>query len=212
VAISAVIFDLDNTLYNEEDYFIEVFLRCKETREFIDEIRILFRDGLRLKSRDIFGDVLRHLNKYTPEAQNILFELYKTTDANIMLDHDAAAAIMKVKSHGLLVGVLTNGVVAAQKNKVRCLALQNKVDQIIYAREHGQEKPAAESFLYIACCLGLDPEECVVIGDHPVNDVQGAGNAGMNAIQILKYAAHTSYDSSVESAQTLIDAVNKVII
>jgi len=30
--------------------------------------------------------------------------------------------------------------------------------------------------------LGIAPERCLFIGDHPVNDVQGALGAGMQAI------------------------------
>lgn len=212
MTISAVIFDLDNTLYNEEDYFIEVFSRYKATSECVDKIRKLFQNGLRQQSRDVFGDVLRYLNKYTPEAQEKLFDLYKMSDVNIALDQDAEMALIKIKASGLLVGVLTNGVVVAQKNKVRCLALDNKVDQIIYAREHGHEKPATDSFQYMAACLGVSPGECVVIGDHPVNDIQGAANAGMEAIQMLKYTENSGHDPSVDCARTLTEAVNKVIL
>ena len=45
-------------------------------------------------------------------------------------------------------------------------------------------KPQPDIFVYAAEKLGLNPEECVYVGDHPINDIEGALSANMKAIRM----------------------------
>ena len=44
------------------------------------------------------------------------------------------------------------------------------------------KKPDPRIFQLALDHFGLEPEQCLYIGDHPLNDIQGAAKAGMNTI------------------------------
>lgn len=44
------------------------------------------------------------------------------------------------------------------------------------------KKPDPKIFTMAIEVLGVSPEQCIYVGDHPVNDIQGAANIGMGAI------------------------------
>ena len=45
-------------------------------------------------------------------------------------------------------------------------------------------KPQPEIFVYTAEKLGVAVSQCVYVGDHPVNDIEGALSSGMKAIRM----------------------------
>lgn len=196
--IKAVIFDLDNTLYDENEYFLKVFkdFSKKHGLDYIS-IKRLFTDEFRLKSRDIFTDMLILIDYYSEKNQNELFELYKTINHPLKLYCDAYEIIKFIASMNIKMAVITNGVVAVQKNKVKVLGVQNNIKNIIYARELGveREKPNPKPFLKALEILNVRPSEALYIGDHPMTDIKGACNVGMNAVRFMNgYASKIDYN------------------
>lgn len=180
--IKAVVFDLDNTLYNEARYFesiIEIFL--SEIGRHGTDITNLVDIKERIEATDYLGNLLKKLSLYSSDMQNRLFNLYCNSDVIINLEPSVISVLKKLKSMSLKLGILTNGVVAAQKNKVKCLSLSQYFDHICYARDLGKlfEKPHSLAFSYICQKLYCEPQNVLFVGDHPVNDVQGAKDAGM---------------------------------
>ena len=51
-------------------------------------------------------------------------------------------------------------------------------------KNEGVHKPDPRLFEITAERLGVKPQECIYVGDHPVNDIQGALSAGMGAIRM----------------------------
>ncbi|WP_461671144.1 HAD family hydrolase, partial [Mycobacterium tuberculosis] len=76
-----------------------------------------------------------------------------------------------------------------QYGKIDQVGIRSYFDCIIVSEEAGIKKPHARIFQMAAEILGLSPHECLFIGDHPTNDIQGAGNAGMETIWIEGYHA-----------------------
>ncbi|EAJ3421056.1 HAD family hydrolase, partial [Campylobacter coli] len=75
--IKAVIFDLDNTLYDENVYIAEVLdIFSKKYSLNFDKNKFIYNKDLRNKSNDIFSFWLNSINFYSKEYQEELFELY----------------------------------------------------------------------------------------------------------------------------------------
>jgi putative hydrolase of the HAD superfamily len=53
---------------------------------------------------------------------------------------------------------------------------------VVFAQDHRVAKPDKGIFEVVERQLGLDPFECVLVGDHLVNDVAGAKRAGWSAV------------------------------
>ena len=57
-------------------------------------------------------------------------------------------------------------------------------DIVVVSGDINIHKPDAAIFIYTADKLGLKAEECLYVGDHPVNDIEGALGAGMKAVRM----------------------------
>ena len=180
--VEAVVFDLDNTLYNEAIYFeavLDKLLREIGRKDVV--VTGLVDIGDRLKARDYLGDLLKKLSLYTEEMQQRAFALYCGLDQMISLEKDVATSLKFLRSKNVKLGIVTNGVVEAQKSKVHCLSLEELVDDIVYARSLGKwhEKPHPGPFQEICKKLMCEPARALFVGDHPVNDIEGASSAGL---------------------------------
>ncbi|MFU8868376.1 HAD family hydrolase [Natronococcus sp.] len=83
------------------------------------------------------------------------------------------------------IGLLTNGPVRAQRDKLETLGWEDAFDAALVTGELEAGKPDPRAFEAIAGELGVDPEEAVYVGDEVEADIEGATGAGMTAIQIL---------------------------
>lgn len=81
-------------------------------------------------------------------------------------------------------GLITNGKNSIQYGKIDQLVIRNEFDLIIVSEEAGIKKPDPRIFEMALDKLLLKPEECIYIGDHPVNDIEGAAKIGMKTIWI----------------------------
>ena len=84
--------------------------------------------------------------------------------------------------HNFHIGIISNG---AHKTRVMTAnQLQNigKVKQIVSSEAFGIKKPNSEIFTATAGAVGFSADECWYVGDHPINDIFGARQAGMNTI------------------------------
>ena len=66
-----------------------------------------------------------------------------------------------------------------------------------------------DPLIFQKCIQSFDrkPEECVYIGDHPTNDVEGAKACGMKAIWLRKayYDSPDRTDGEIDSAVELLN-------
>lgn len=213
--LKGVIFDLDNTLYDENTLLKAV---CEEfCRHYALELKLvdsILDDQFRVGSRDIFGDWLKGFDFYTQERQYELFSLYESLPehklpAPLSLYDDVPPFLNFLVEQNLKLGILTNGGVKAQKHKVSLLGLEHCAwaFQIEYARSCGKEfeKPHISAFQRILKALGLRAEECLFVGDNPLTDIKGANNAGMYSVWIKRgYGRLLAHNQSDEQAKLSI--------
>jgi len=187
--IKGIVFDLDFTLYNENLYFMETIRRFVKLHSLeLQDFNNVYTDKLRLSSQDIFGDILKKLNVFTQEWQEELFALYQKIDLDLDFYPDATVLVSHAKQLGLKLGILTNGVIEAQRNKLKCLHLNQDFAAIICARQFGKEfeKPHVKPFKAIAEKLGLAANQLVFIGDNPKTDFAGAKAIGAKTVRIKR--------------------------
>jgi len=83
------------------------------------------------------------------------------------------------------VGLLTNGSVLAQRSKIEHLGWGELFDTSLVTGELPAGKPNAAAFEALLEGLGTDASETVYIGDTPLDDIEGATESGLYAIQVL---------------------------
>jgi putative hydrolase of the HAD superfamily len=87
-----------------------------------------------------------------------------------------------LKSRGIKMGIITNGQTEVQKATISALCMGNRMDVVIVSEEAGIRKPAPGIFQLALVELGLDAESVWYVGDHAVNDVIGASDAGLAGV------------------------------
>jgi HAD superfamily hydrolase (TIGR01509 family) len=76
-------------------------------------------------------------------------------------------------------GLLSNG-----SRLPETVGLGPNVESVVFAQDHQVAKPDKGIFEVVQRELGVGPEVCVLVGDHPVNDVAGAHGAGWRSVWI----------------------------
>lgn len=187
--LKAVIFDLDNTLLDRtktfrqfasgwtERYFEHVADAARITERVIE----LDEDGYKDK-RELFRELLEELPWLDkPELDELMddYARYYVSHACLM-DH-ARETIGQLRT-AYRIGLITNGRTAIQYGKIDRLGIRELFDFILVSEEAGVKKPHAAIFELALERLGVSADECVYVGDHPKNDIEGAGKAGLRTI------------------------------
>lgn len=186
------ILDLDNTLYDENQYLYYVFMDFWKKREldlkiFENICHQTLCDQSRLNSKDIFKTFLELTPLgYTQESHNELFKIYTTIRCDLDLYQDARDFLDFISQKKYLIAILTNGPVEAQKNKIKNLGLTHL--PIFYARENGieYEKPHLNAFQKVLDFFSLSANMCYMIGDNPHTDLYGANQIGITPIWLQR--------------------------
>jgi HAD superfamily hydrolase (TIGR01509 family) len=84
------------------------------------------------------------------------------------------------------VGLLSNG-----SRQPESIGLGGYFEAVVFAQDHRVAKPDTALFEICRQQLGLAPEACVLVGDHPLNDVVGAKRAGWSAVLIDRASGGT---------------------
>jgi FMN phosphatase YigB (HAD superfamily) len=186
----ALLFDLDNTLYPESDYFRAIFSQFSQNQGLAPErFAFLFNDfdQIRFTQRDIFRYALNQASEFSEARHQALFELFVGIGCELSPYKGVQELIDWAFSQNLRIGVLTNGHIEAQSNKWNCLNLVGK-EHIHFApaRLFGADKPASASFEEMMIHMGCRAEEMLFIGDRFGNDIkwgleQGGSGALVNA-------------------------------
>lgn len=82
-------------------------------------------------------------------------------------------------------GLLTNGSVGAQQDKLDRLDLEPHFDAVVISGRLEAGKPDERAFQAILDELEVSPDEAVHVGDQVESDVEGAKSAGLSAVQVL---------------------------
>jgi putative hydrolase of the HAD superfamily len=189
--VKAIIFDLDNTLYDETLYLKSVFsafLKVNNLAHRIDDVVPKITKCFRDNNNDIIRGMLKLVQLDNRQFHNQLFDLYCNHNADIKLSIDNKKLLLLLRKQGFSIGILTNGVVQVQQNKVHLLGLAELVDIVVYAREKGPkfEKPHGFAFKKVCQKLHVEPASCVMVGDNLECDIVGALNFGLSVVYLKR--------------------------
>ena len=190
----AVLFDFDETLQDRTlafegymDAFLDEYLpniSQKEREAHKQDMRITGNGGYVNRVEWCTNLVKMWGWKNAPDATVLANHYdYNFGDFNVIFDN-SIPLLKELKARGYLTGVITNGPSVLQNHKMDTSGLRPYCDIVVVSGDEGVHKPDPRLFEITAERLGVKPQECVYVGDHPVNDIQGALSAGMGAIRM----------------------------
>lgn len=194
--ISAILFDLDNTLSDRDEGFrrwAQWFARDRlgyvedaAIAEAVATIALLDGDGY--TPRDALFSALKERFPQLTDDVDLLVHAYRDQAASHLpaLDDGIASLLAALREVGIPWGIVTNGASLNQRAKLRRLALEDQALAIVISEEVGSWKPDPAIFHLAAARLGAAASEILFVGDHPHNDVAGAARAGMQTAWLCR--------------------------
>jgi putative hydrolase of the HAD superfamily len=157
---------------------------------------------LRLECADVLADVLAA----GPQGAEILPSL---TDAVVFSAFaDAAPALDALAAQGKRLAVVSNWDVSLPP-VLRRLGLAEHIETVVHSAGVGAAKPDPRPFLVALERLELTPDDCIHVGDDPVNDGEGAAAAGLRAILVDREGpARQGTVRSLEDVPALLDLLD----
>lgn len=190
--IKVLVFDLDDTLFPEHEFVLsgfQVVSNWVATRYtvfgFFKVASQLFEEG---KRNQIFNLTLEELKvEYEPRMIQELLQIYRKHKPHISLYEDAKWAIDYFKQYKQL-GLVTDGYLLTQRNKVKSLGIEATFHSIVYSDLYGREnwKPSPIPYLKIMKSTGYRGAEYIYVGDNPCKDFVTAKQLDWMTVQICR--------------------------
>jgi putative hydrolase of the HAD superfamily len=134
-----VVFDLDDTLYNELDYLKSAYKSIAKHLEPINW-RALYSSMFSLHrcNMNVFEQVA---NKYKTNTLTLV-QMYREHKPDIVLFEGVLDLFKAIKTNNGSIGILTDGRSHTQRAKLESLNILDFIDKIIISEEIGSEKPS----------------------------------------------------------------------
>ncbi|MGQ9549105.1 MAG: HAD family hydrolase [Roseiflexus sp.] len=190
--LRAVLFDLDNTLYDLQAHWIACLRHALASASSYAhyDLEMLAQAALAAKVWiEQLPDFLRAqgiadqriIDDASARYRNIWFD-------TLTLDPEAPALLTSLGAHYRL-ALVTNGPSWSQRPKIERFRLSSYMHTIVVSEEVGCAKPDPQIFHIALRALAVTPDEAIFVGDSPEHDLQGAAMAGMRAIWVNRHGA-----------------------
>jgi putative hydrolase of the HAD superfamily len=201
----AILFDLDNTLY---EYDRPHKKALKEVHKVLNKyVKIGLNEFLKLYEiskteihRELSGTASSHnrvlyfqrlieKTKRTVDAEVIL-KLYNAYWSSLLKNMRLYKGVLhlfkELKRRNIKIGIVSDLTTHIQLKKLHKLGLSEYVDVLVTSEEAGREKPHPSMFLFALNKLGVLPSEVLAVGDNPKTDMEGANAVGIDTVLLMK--------------------------
>lgn len=199
--MTALIFDIDDTLYDLEEPFRQAFAECYGSSYDIDVeqlfkfVRIysdrVFEDSEsgRISMDDMYAYRLQkamgefHIKVSRNEALHFQ-DAYEHFQKKISLTEDMKRCLDEISQRPVFLGCISNGKYDHQMEKVKILGLTRwfPEEHILISGACPYSKPDVRIFTYAQDMWNLRPEDTWYIGDTFYNDIVGPNEAGWHTV------------------------------
>ncbi|MCW3076541.1 MAG: superfamily [Bacteroidetes bacterium] len=198
-----IFFDLDDTLWDFEKNSYEVLQVLFSEYSLSDKLKTDFT-SFHTTYKEVNSQLWRRYYKKEIDKQflrNNRFDLvfkkfsYSNYDENLKLtDHylqkspygthlkSGCIETLDYLKTRYTLHIITNGFKEVQHIKLNTCALRSYFQQIIISEEHQLIKPEEKIFRLAQTFAKCEKEDCLMIGDNLESDIEGALNAGWQAI------------------------------
>ena len=210
---TVVVFDLDDTLYNELDYLksayqaIALFLEPGDWKHLYSKMFSLYRCKI-----NVFEFVANTYNIKTSS----LVEMYRNHHPEIQLFDGVLEVFDAIKSKHGKIAVITDGRSHTQRAKLKSLGILDYLDGIVISEEIGSEKPSSENFKAIENLLS--GTTYYYIADNLKKDFIAPNALGWKSIALvdngmnIHFESHKYFDAQYLSRDIILNFSELAII
>ena len=210
--IKVVVFDLDDTLYPEEEYVIS---GLKHVSEYLANKFCINQDRLysslynqhKKDTRFVFDRVLKNYGiEYSDSDIKELVYEYRHHSPVIRYYNDVLPTIDTLNKNGIQVGIITDGYLEMQRKKLEALNAYRYFEKIILTDELGREhwKPDLKPFELMKTYFSVRYDEMAYIGDNPRKDFYVSKLVPIVTCRIIR-------ENSIYASETYLENVKENI-
>lgn len=203
-----IIFDLDDTLYNQLDVFknaIEAVFKDRKLKEntlvelfehrqqYSNQALVLYQKKL-MSQEEMYiyriSQAFSAIGIQIDRKEALSFqEAYSYFQTHLSLDSQMEKVLDYLSDKNYLIGLLSNGSVKHQHKKIDQLSLSKwiKPEHQFVSGHFGIDKPDPNLFLEVEKIVPKPKETLIMIGDSYENDILGARKVGWQSIFLDKY-------------------------
>lgn len=222
--IKAILFDLDNTLY---DYY-------SVSNKALDSVYNVLRKRKKI-SKEKFIRILnqskkeiREELKHSPDSHDrivyfqrlgekinlelkLVLKLYKVYYKyflkNMKPKKDLVKTFKEIKKRKLKILILTNEVVEIQLKKINKLGVIKYIDYFVASENAGIDKPNKKIFLHALQKIKRKPNEVLMIGDNEKDDIEGAKKVKINTVLLSQKNQKTKADYQIKELSEVLKVI-----
>ncbi len=219
--ITTVVFDLDDTLFDEIDFCRSGFRAAAQhiatlsDRHSPDDVfAVLWDSFITGDCGSTFNVALTKLGiPYDGPVIHKLVEIYRTHTPTLTLPPESRATLDELQGRYTL-ALLTDGFLPTQRLKVQALGIEQYFRAIVYTEELGRDcwKPSPRGFERLIEMLQTRPEQMVYVADNETKDFIAPNRLGLLTIQLLRPSGLYRQPSPLPEAtpKVRIDRIDKL--
>ena len=188
-----VVFDLDDTLYDEKSFVFSGFLEVAKWISVVSEcdhleiLDFMVKDFTVNGRGKVFDNAIEKFYRKTKIDVQKCVSIYRSHKPQLKLDSEVVDLLLSLsKSHKLY--IVTDGNKIVQKNKIESLGLDKYVEKAFITHRYGltASKPSLRCFEIIKNLEKVDWQEIVYVGDNPKKDFVNLNKVNAITIRILQ--------------------------
>lgn len=199
--MKAVLFDLDDTLYDQVIPFREAYEELFGNRFDIDIEKLFMarhrrsdevyhlsvRGEITMEEMYIYrgGKPFEDLGFHISDEEALKFQyVYAERQKHLRISEEMKAILVELLRRNVPIGIISNGPTEHQRRKIQSMGLMKWIPEecIFVSGDDGISKPEKHIFERARKKIGLSPEEMIMVGDSLPNDIIGAKNAGWKTV------------------------------
>lgn len=187
---TVVVFDLDDTLYNELDFLksayksMAICLEPKAWKPLYAKLFSMYRSNL---------NVFEFLANFYNIDIVILIEMYRNHQPNIQLFDGVIEVFDAIKSKNGKIGLITDGRSKTQRAKLKSLGILDYLDGVVISDEIGSEKPSLANFKALENSVA--GKDYHYIADNLKKDFIAPNALGWNSVALIDNGKNIHYES-----------------
>jgi putative hydrolase of the HAD superfamily len=187
-----LVFDLDDTLYNEETYVLSglkaaaKYIQLKYGIRYNEVLKLMIHELKTSGRGKIFDNALIKYNLLNKKRVRELISVYRLHKPEIKLYKDSLNVFKLYKEYPKY--VVTDGNTIVQNVKCKALKLEKYIKKIFITYRYGIKyaKPSTYCFHKILETEKAVPENVLYIADNPYKDFINLNKEGFNTVRIMR--------------------------
>jgi len=215
--VKAIFFDLDDTLYDyssssgysKNKVFSYLLNRCPHLKreDILSSYEKIIQETVKEEVKGIYGawdrqkrfsKLLLYLGLKDDGLSKRLVTIFAKARAESSKPYPDVHDVLSKLREKYVLGIITNGPTIYQREEISLLKLETYFSHILIAEEVGFRKPAKEIFQTALKKVACHPEEAVMVGNNPREDIKPAKKLGMETVLLDPINRFTKEDLVLE--------------